>query len=186
MKLLTSRASGDISLFLNYIDDFIYSYNTGKIDSVSNLPIYEYASANAILRGFEAKFEIEPFRNLKTSIVADYVEGKRRDTNEYLPLIPPLRAILGIEYRTSRYNFGFEVKLVSAQNKLAPGETRTPGYGIVNLHFGLRLPFAGVAHEINLNVENLTNKTYYDHLSRIKDFAPMPGRNISLVYHFLF
>ncbi len=186
LKLLTSRASGDVSLFLNHINNFIYPYNTGKIDSTSGFHIYEYAFANAILRGFEMKFDFELFRNLNTSIVADYVEGKRRDTNEYLPLIPPLRAILGIEYRTNRYNFGFEVKLVSTQNKLATDEKRTPGYGIINLHFGLRLPFAGVAHEINLNVENLTDKTYYDHLSRIKDFAPMPGRNISLVYHFLF
>lgn len=186
LKLLTSRASGDASLFLNYINDFIYPHNTGRVDSASGLPIYEYVSSNAILRGFEAKFEFETFRNLNVSVVADYVEGKRRDANEYLPLIPPLRTILGVEYRTSRYNFGFEVKLVSAQNKLAPRETRTPGYGIVNLHFGMRLPFAGMAHEINLNVENLTNKTYYDHLSRIKNFAPMPGRNISLVYQFLF
>jgi iron complex outermembrane receptor protein len=186
LRLATSKASGDVSLFLNYINNFIYPYNTGEVDSASNLPIYEYTSSNATLRGFEMKFELEPFRNLNVSIVADYVEGKRRDNNEYLPLIPPFRSILGIEYRTSRYNFGFEVKLVSAQNKLAPDETRTPGYGIANLHFGIRLPFAGIAHEINLNVENLTNRTYYDHLSRIKNFAPMPGRNISLVYHFLF
>jgi outer membrane receptor protein involved in Fe transport len=44
----------------------------------------------------------------------------------------------------------------------------------------------GLAQEINLNVENLTNRRYYDHLSRIKDFAPMPGRNISVIYHIFF
>jgi len=97
-----------------------------------------------------------------------------------------LRGIVGIEYRTSKYNFGAEIKLVSSQNKVAPDETRTPGYGIINLHFGLRFPFSRFAHEINLNIENLTNKTYYDHLSRIKSFAPMPGRNVSLIYHLLF
>lgn len=186
LKFLTARANGDISLFLNYINGFIYPYNTGKVDSVSGLPIYEHTSTRATLRGFEMKFELEPFRNLNVSVVADYVEGKRRDRNEYLPLIPPFRTILGIEYRTGRYNLGGEVKLVSAQNKLAPGETQTPGYGIINLHFGIRLLFFGLAHEINLSIENLTDKRYYDHLSRIKDFAPMPGRSINIVYHFLF
>lgn len=101
-------------------------------------------------------------------------------------MIPPLRTIAGLEYKTSRYNFGVEVKAVSSQNKVAPEESRTAGYAIVNLHFGVRFVFSRLAHEIKLNVENLTNKTYYDHLSTIKSFAPMPGRNVSLVYHFLF
>lgn len=185
-KLLTSKTNAEISGFVNYIDNYIYATPTGEIDSVSSLPIYEYTSANAILRGFEIKIERELFKNLSTSLLFDYVEGRKRETNEYLPMIPPLRMIAGIEYRTSRYNFGIEVKAVSSQNKVAPEETKTSGYTIVNLHLGFRLPFSGLAHEINLNVENLMNKTYYDHLSRIKNFAPMPGRNISLVYHILF
>jgi iron complex outermembrane receptor protein len=185
-RWLTQRSNVDVSLFLNYINNFVYPYNTGEVDSVSGLPIYGYTSSNSVLRGFEAKFEFEPIRHLNTSILVDYVEAKKRDVDEYLPFIPPLRGIIGIEYRTSKYNFGAEIKLVSSQNKVAPDETRTPGYGIINLHFGLRFPFARFAHEINLNIENLTNKTYYDHLSRIKSFAPMPGRNVSLIYHLLF
>lgn len=185
-RFLTSKTNAEISGFLNYIDNYIYANQTGEIDPGSGFPVYEYTSANAFLRGFEVKFEHELFKNLSTSLLVDYVEGKNRATNKYLPMIPPLRMIAGVEYRTSRYNFGVEIKAVSSQNKVAPEETKTSGYAIVNLHLGLRLPFSGLAHEINLNIENLTNKTYYDHLSRIKNFAPMPGRNISLVYHLLF
>ena len=186
LKLLTERSTADISLFLNYVNDFIYPFNTGEIDTGSNLPIYAYRSANAILRGFEAKFETQLFKNLNASLLLDYVEGKQRDVNEYLPFIPPFRSIASVEYRTSKFNFGVEVKAVSSQNKIAPTETHTPGYVIFNLHLGLRLPMKGLAQEINLNVENLTNRRYYDHLSRIKDFAPMPGRNISVIYHIFF
>ncbi len=186
LKWLTTKANADVSLFLNYINGYVYPYNTGEVDTTTGLPIYKYNSSNAVLRGFEAKFEFEALRNLNISLLADYVEGKRRGVNEYLPLIPPFRAIAGIEYRTSRYNFGVEFKLVSNQNKVALGEEPTPGYGIINLHFGLRLPISGLAHEVNLNIENLTNRTYYDHLSRIKNFAPMPGRSISIIYHLLF
>ncbi len=186
LKLLSERLTADASFFLNHINDFIYPFNTGEKDITSNLPIYEYRAANALLRGFEAKFEAQLFRNFNASFLFDYVEGKRRDVNEYLPFIPPFRGIVGIEYRTSKFNFGVEVKAVSPQNKIAPTETRTPGYVIFNLHLGLRLPMRSLAQEVNLNVENLTNRRYYDHLSRIKDFAPMPGRNISLIYHIFF
>jgi len=186
LKLLSEKSTADISLFLNYVNDFTYPFNTGRIDTSSNLPIYEYKAANAFLRGFEAKFETQLFKNFNASLLFDYVEGKRRDVDEYLPFIPPFRSIASVEYRTSKFNFGVEVKAVSSQNKIAPTETRTPGYVIFNLHLGLRLPMKGFAQEINLNVENLTNRRYYDHLSRIKDFAPMPGRNIVLIYHIFF
>ncbi|MCX7761880.1 MAG: TonB-dependent receptor [Candidatus Kryptonium sp.] len=186
LRLLTEKANFEVSSFVNYIDNYIYPKATGEVDTVSDLPIYKYSSTNSILRGFEMKFEYEMFKNLNTSLLVDYVEGRKRDVKEYLPLIPPLRAIANVEYRTGKYNFGFEIKAVSSQNKLAPGETKTPGYAILNLHFGLRLASMGLAHEINLNVENVTNKTYYDHLSRIKNRVPMPGRNIVLVYHLLF
>lgn len=186
VRWLTTRANFEASGFINYIGNYIYPYATGDTDRVSGLPVYKYTSTNALLKGFEIKLEYELFKNLTNTFLIDYVEGKKRDENEYLPMIPPLRMIAGVEYRTSKYNFGVEVKAVSSQNKVAPEESRTPGYAIVNLHFGVRFVFGGFAHEINLNVENLTNRTYYDHLSRIKSFAPMPGRNISLVYHLLF
>ncbi len=186
IKWLTTRANAEVTGFLNYIDNYIYPQAIGEIDSVSGLPKYKYTSTNALLKGFEAKLEYELFKNLTGTFLVDYVEGKKRNVNEYLPMIPPLRMIAGVEYRTSKYNFGIEVKAVSSQNKVAPEESRTAGYAIVNLHFGVRFVVGGFAHEINLNVENLTNRTYYDHLSRIKNFAPMPGRNISLVYHLLF
>ncbi len=186
LRWLTTRANVEVSGFINYIGNYIYPYATGETDPVSGLPIYKYTSANALLRGFEAKLEYGLFKNLTGTFLVDYVEGKKRGENEYLPMIPPLRMIVGVDYRTSRYNFGVEVKTVSSQNKVAPEETRTAGYAIVNLHLGVRFVFSGLAHEIKLNVENLTNRTYYDHLSRIKNFAPMPGRNVSLVYHFLF
>ncbi|MFN3135690.1 MAG: TonB-dependent receptor, partial [Candidatus Kryptonium sp.] len=186
VKWLTTRANVEMAGFINYIDNYIYLYATGKTDTGSGLPIYKYTSTNALLRGFEAKFEYELFKNLTGTFLVDYVEGKKRATGEYLPMIPPLRMIAGVEYRTSKYNFGVELKAVSSQNKVAPNESRTAGYAIVNLHLGVRFVLGWFAHEINLNVENLTNKTYYDHLSMIKDFAPMPGRNISLVYHLLF
>jgi iron complex outermembrane recepter protein len=37
-------------------------------------------------------------------------------------------------------------------------------------------------HTLTLQVENLTDAVWRDHLSRIKEVAPQPGRNVQLLY----
>lgn len=54
------------------------------------------------------------------------------------------------------------------------------------LHAGVRLLIGGQFHTLTLRVDNLTNAEYYDHLSRIKEIEPQPGRNVSLLYRFTF
>jgi iron complex outermembrane receptor protein len=41
-------------------------------------------------------------------------------------------------------------------------------------------------HSITLRADNLLDERYRDAASRIKDFAPNPGRNLALVYRLLF
>jgi len=41
-------------------------------------------------------------------------------------------------------------------------------------------------HSITLRVDNLLDEKYRDATSRIKDFAPNPGMNFSLVYRVQF
>ena len=41
-------------------------------------------------------------------------------------------------------------------------------------------------HELLLRGRNLLNADAYNHTSIIKYYAPLPGRDISLVYRFLF
>jgi iron complex outermembrane receptor protein len=44
----------------------------------------------------------------------------------------------------------------------------------------------GLVHSITLRGDNLTDERYYDASSRIKSFAPNPGRNLAVVYKVLF
>ena len=47
--------------------------------------------------------------------------------------------------------------------------------------------FAGTTvHEIILRARNLTDEAAYNHVSFIKFQAPLPGRDISLIYRLLF
>ena len=69
---------------------------------------------------------------------------------------------------------------------MAPNETPTAGYGIIDLYGGFKLITNNFIHSFNIRIDNLLNQLYKDHLSAIKEFAPMPGRGISINYNFIF
>ena len=54
------------------------------------------------------------------------------------------------------------------QNNISEFETTTSGYNLVNIGVGGTLKFTKLNVDINLNVNNLLNKSYISHLSRLK------------------
>ena len=64
------------------------------------------------------------------------------------------------------------------QNKISGFETRTAGYSILNLGIGGTLHLGKTKMEVNLNGNNITDKKYTAHLSRLKtDGISNLGRN---------
>jgi iron complex outermembrane receptor protein len=56
---------------------------------------------------------------------------------------------------------------------------------MLNASFGYRF-FAGqTVHEVILRGRNLTDEAAYNHVSFIKFAAPLPGRDIALIYRLL-
>ena len=56
----------------------------------------------------------------------------------------------------------------------------------MNADAGLRWGWWGRLHTLTLGVRNLTDREWREHLSRIKDVAPQPGRNVQLLYRVSF
>jgi iron complex outermembrane receptor protein len=44
----------------------------------------------------------------------------------------------------------------------------------------------GKLHSVTVRVDNLANVVYREHLSRIKEIMPQPGRSITLLYRLTF
>ena len=76
--------------------------------------------------------------------------------------------------------------MVNKQSDIAANEEPTAGYGLAGIYAGTKLMTGQFSHIINLKIQNLFDQTYKDHLSAIKDFTYMPGRNIVLNYKFVF
>jgi iron complex outermembrane receptor protein len=148
--------------------------------------VHKYEQADAIVYGFESKLNYELLKGFTTTLVSDYVRAKNQTTDENISQIPPFRFLVELRYATPRYWLGATLNLVAAQKDVAPNEEPTAGYGIVGIYGGVKLLTGEYAHILNLKINNLFDQRYRDHLSAIKDFTFMPGRNIQLTYKFLF
>jgi iron complex outermembrane recepter protein len=169
--------------FYNHINDFIYINPTGEI--LQNTSVFNYIQNNANLYGGEMGWHFHPhpldWLHLETSF--ETVTGKKQN-GDYLPLIPAnnWNNTLRTEWKdTDWLKEGFAtISLVSTfnQNKISGFETRTPGYSILNLGIGGTLHLGKTKMEVNINGNNITDKKYTAHLSRLKtDGISNMGRN---------
>ena len=102
------------------------------------------------------------------------------------PFIPPGFGTAEVRYETPRVFLGAGVRWAARQSRVGDFESPTKGYVVPDAHAGLRVLIGGQFHTFTLRVDNLTNAEYRDHLSRIKEIEPQPGRNISLLYRVTF
>src|SRR5207247_4739118 len=115
------------------------------------------------------------------------VRGTNRASDEPLPLVPPARAALGAELhraggsrRADRAYAGAEVEAATRQTRLDPLDIPTGGYTLLNLSAGFVRPLLGRICHVDLAVRNATNVSYRSFLSRYKEFAHDPARNVVL------
>ncbi len=174
--------------FINFIDNYIYSYDTRVMDSTfgSGYDYRDFAQTTARLYGAEASASVALMDYWALSASADYVNSEDTKNNVPLPSTPPLRGLLRLTYIDNTYNGLIEWRLAAPQNRLGDGDFYTAGYGIVNLGFGMRFFSGDVTHNISLHCDNLLDQRYYDNLSAIGFFLPQPGRSFRLVYDVIF
>jgi iron complex outermembrane recepter protein len=66
------------------------------------------------------------------------------------------------------------------QDRISEFETETAGYTLVNANLGYRLIVGNVVYDLLLRGNNLTDELALNHVSFLKDVAPLPGRDVSL------
>lgn len=176
--------------FYNRINDFIYSNPTGE--RIQDNEVFNYIQNNATLYGGEIGLHFHPhpldWLHLETSF--ETVNGKNQNGN-YLPLIPANNWNNTFRMELNDTNWlkeGFAtVSLVSTfnQNNVSGFETRTGGYSLLNIGLGGTIHFGNTKMDINLNGNNITDKKYVAHLSRLKtDGISNIGRNLVVGLNF--
>lgn len=184
-RLASDHVSAEITAFYNAMSGYVYGVDTGELSRVQ-LPIYQFRGNDALLTGFEGGFDLRLLDGLELNGTASYVRGTLQESEEPLPLIPPLNGRFGIDYDRPDWFVGVEAELAARQDRIARFETETAGYTVFHASGGVRLTVGGRLNVLTVGVENLTNEQYRNHLSRVKEIMPEAGRGVSLTYRVVF
>ena len=185
LRFESDRLRGEVTGFYNDITGYIYGEDTDRLSRVL-LPIYQFQGNDAVFSGFEASVDVDMGRGLALEAVASSVTGSLKDTEQPLPLVPPLKGHAALKYERPLWFIRGEVEAAARQERVAEFETATDGYAILNLAAGARLTVGGNLTVLTLSLDNATNTEYRNHLSRIKEIMPEAGRGLSLTYRVVF
>lgn len=176
--------------FYNHINNYIYTSPAGtQIDAND---VFNYIQNNAKLYGGEIGLHLHPhpldWLHYETSF--ETVTGKKQD-GDYLPLIPAnnWKNTIRTEFKIKNWlEEGFAALSINTtlnQNNVSGFETASNGYTLVNFGFGGKVKLGKTVFDLSLNGNNLLDKSYIAHLSRLKtDGIPNIGRNVVLGVHF--
>lgn len=184
---LTLRKTGgllefEVGLFHQDVDDYVYAH-TLETETRNGLAHHFliYTAGKARFSGIDGQASYRLTPASRVTVFGDYVHAELGDAKGYLPRIPPAR--LGARYDGlwGPLSAGLEVYRQFTQDRLAPLETRTDGYTMVNATVAYRFPHSqGRWTELYLSGTNLTDELAYSHASFVKAQSPLRGRNIVL------
>ena len=175
-----------LTSFYNEISGYIIPRNTGIVNVATLLPVYQTTGVNALLAGFEAQLELKLSKKFEFSSSLSYTYGEIKNTSSPLPQIPPMKGESELTFSTGRLSLGLNSEYAAAQNRLDDFEQPTGGYVIFGSFAQYTISSGKLIHNISINAENLTDKIYYNHLSRIKSILPEPGFNLRMTYKLLY
>jgi iron complex outermembrane receptor protein len=190
--------SGSIGYFQNRFGNFITLFDTGNTRGADGelnppdagdgtsantgeeiLPEQAYRAVPARFRGWEAQGKYRLLSGTGTLDVLgkyDYVRADDRSTGQPLPRIAPHRFGLGLDYRYDRFGALLNATRVAGQDRVSANELPTDGYTMLNAALTYRLKAAGAGLEVFLRATNLLDEEARNHVSVIKDIAPLGRR----------
>ena len=192
----SEHVSFSANLFLNSVNDFIYYRKLESVNGGDSMILhnnedhfaFRFSQADAHLYGAEFNLDIHPHPLdwLHIENTFTYVRGKLNVVQEgsnNLPFIPAPRLINQVsgdffKKGTLLRDLKLLVELdnTAAQNHPFTAyntETKTPGYSLLNIGAGGNIISRNkVLFSVHLAINNVSNKSYQNHLSRLK-YAPM-------------
>jgi iron complex outermembrane receptor protein len=185
-----AAAAGEVTFFVNRINNFIFREFTGGVDEEEGLAETAYAQADGRLAGLESHIDVKVAPIVWVEGGVDYVRGDLTSLDTPMPRIPPLRGRAGIRLQKNAFQAGIDGTFTAKQDRIyalgsggaVVGETPTDGYNLMKVFVSHTFGSARSANTITVRLDNATNALYYNHLNYLKDLAPEMGRNFVVVY----
>ncbi|MBR1410345.1 MAG: TonB-dependent receptor [Prevotella sp.] len=199
--------SAQLALFANRIDNYIFTARRPEVIEDGYLT-YAYTQGDARLLGFEAGIDIHPVHSVHFGNTFSFVDAQlmhQPAETKYLPFTPAPRWTSELKWELihhthttvgrHQHNQTIANRLKLNNLYVSAGlecyfkqshiyradetETETPGYALLSLHAGTDIQMGRKKlAELYITAENLLNKAYQNHLSRLKyaDFNAITGR----------
>ena len=193
LRLKAGPHSASIGVFQTRFTNFISLFGTGNqrcpdgsvpapdCGGDTALPEFQFRGVPAKFEGYEAQGKLRVMDRTGTLDLLgqiSYVKAYNRDTGQPLPRIPPLKTIVGLDYRLGKFASRVDVLHASAQDRIAANELPTDAYTLVNAVLAYRIPAQFGAWDAFLRLNNLLDKEAREHTSPLNDIAPLPGRGV--------
>ncbi len=145
------------------------------------LPVFHFSVRDAQFVGGEISiaapwFEAAGWR-VNWEAAFDFVQASF-DAGGHPPRIPPASLRFGLNTENEFWSGGVEIVAIAEQNRLAPFETKTEGFTMLNAGLGWR-PRGGEL-TLRLDGRNLTDQLGRVHSSFLKQELAMPGRDFRI------
>ena len=178
--MMNEDSSLAFDVFFNDISNYIYIAPSNE--AVDGYKLYNFLQQNATLWGSEiiySKRTAIEWLSFNTSL--EYINGKSADGNP-LPFIAPLtfKQVFDLDFSD---NYSLEIDFVAKakQTRISQFEEETDGYSLLNLSGNWMTSFLDKDLNIFWSIDNVFDKEYFDHLSRLKEAGIQEmGRNISI------
>ena len=204
----TSRyVSAQLALFANRIDNYIFTHRLAEEIEEGYLT-YAYTQGDARLLGFEVGVDFHPVHSVHFSNTFSYVDAQLMHADadtKYLPFTPAPKWSSELKWELSHHSHptvghhhttdtahrsllnnlyvavGLDCYLKQTHIYRADAtETETPGYALLSLSAGTDIQLHGnKIAELYVTADNLLDKAYQNHLSRLKyaDLNTVTGRS---------
>lgn len=192
----------EISPYFKHINGFIQLIPTGTSTTIRGaFPVWEYQQTNAQIVGVDV--DVNKRINNKLNYNGSFSVLRGTNTKENIPLINMPAAnfsnkityvnydlnqlTISISHKTvlqqkrfPNYNF-FTYNSTLEENSFVDISSTPPTYSLFNINSSVAFKAFNKGNlKLELNIENLFNSKYREHLNRLRYFADELGRNINL------
>lgn len=181
--------TGSLGGFVNRFSGFVFEQElpasqTPTRNNPDALTPFQFVAKDAVFFGGEAEVMIHLLdtkeARVHLDLTSDYVHAQQTTDHQPLPRIPPLRAGAELRWESGPWSLGAGLRHAFRQSRITTEETETPGYTLVGADADYTLVVKGVSYDFFARGTNLTNEEARVHTSFLKDFAPLPGRGVTV------
>ncbi len=163
-----------ISFYRNEVDHYIFART---LDMYEDFRLIRYTQSDARFAGVDAQAGFRFTDGLRVTVYGDYIRGQLAREAENLPRIPAGRLGARVTHTWPQFTAELDYHHVFEQADIAAFETITPAYNMVNATIAYRLPNVRLNSQIYLRATNLLDEPALNHVSFVKNAAPLMGRN---------